>query len=127
MTLKDVDFDSLEKWVKIEQSDAIKEQLIRDVEFFKSTYLLDYSLLIMKVDWSTFTDIPPDVYASLEENGIYYHIAIIDYLQEWNLQKMAEKASKQLLHMNPNLNVSAQNPEIYAFRFVNNLINKIFR
>lgn len=50
----------------------------------------------MKVDWSTFPqeEIPPDVYASLEESGIYYHIAIIDYLQEWNLSKMAEKASK---------------------------------
>jgi 1-phosphatidylinositol-4-phosphate 5-kinase len=25
LTLKDVDFDSLERWVKIEQNDAIKE------------------------------------------------------------------------------------------------------
>lgn len=40
---------------------------------------------------------------------------------------MAEKASKQLLAMNPNLNVSAQTPEIYAYRFINNLVNRIFR
>ncbi|CAD8103746.1 unnamed protein product [Paramecium primaurelia] len=136
ITLKDVDFDNLEKWIKIDQSqsDFVKFQLIKDAEFFKNTYLLDYSLLIMKIDWGEYqgnvdrlVDIPQNAYPSQEEPNIYYHIAIIDYLQEWNLSKMAEKASKQLLAMNPNLNVSAQTPEIYAYRFINNLVNKIFR
>lgn len=44
----------------------VKTQLIKDVELFKSTYLLDYSLLIMIVDWSelqfNINSLPKNVY-----------------------------------------------------------------
>jgi 1-phosphatidylinositol-4-phosphate 5-kinase len=38
---------------------------------------------------------------------IFYHIAIIDYLQEWNVNKEVERAAKKLINFNSNLDTSA--------------------
>ena len=44
---------------------------------------------------------------SIEEEGIYYHFAIIDYLQEWNVKKEVERATKKLITGNLKLDTSA--------------------
>ena len=60
---------------------------------------MDYSLLIMKINWDKHNfdekiEISEvyqrfssnlNIIESTKEHGIYYHIAIIDYLQEFNL------------------------------------------
>lgn len=75
----------------------------------------------MKVDWKQYgekegvniADIKsrlPNILScmkSIEEDGIYYHFAIIDYLQEWNVKKGVERATKKLIKMKPDLDTSA--------------------
>lgn len=86
---------------------------------------IDYSLLVMKIDWKAadlnikkyITDSTLNIVESTKEEGVYYHIAIIDYLQEWNYNKGMERATKKIIKMNNNLDTSAQEPEFYAKRF----------
>ena len=46
-----------------------------------------------------------------------YHIAIIDYLQEWNLNKKLERFTKTVLLGKDKQNLSAIEPEQYSKRF----------
>ena len=46
-----------------------------------------------------------------------YHIAIIDYLQEWNLDKKLERLMKTVLLGKDKKSLSAIEPEAYATRF----------
>ena len=46
-----------------------------------------------------------------------YHIAIIDYLQEWNLSKKLERFSKTILLGKDGPTLSAIEPDAYAARF----------
>lgn len=46
-----------------------------------------------------------------------YHLGIIDYLQQWNLQKKGERLCKSLLHRNVYNSVSAVPPDAYQARF----------
>ena len=48
-----------------------------------------------------------------------YHIAIIDYLQEWNMQKKLERFTKTVLLGKDGPTLSAIEPEAYASRFRN--------
>ena len=61
------------------------------------------------------------------EEGIYYHIGIIDYLQPWNFAKKFEKCWKKTIKRNLYLDTSSQNPITYANRFRNELIMKIIK
>ena len=47
-----------------------------------------------------------------------YHIAIIDYLQEWNLNKKLERFTKTVLLGKDKDNLSAIEPEQYSKRFL---------
>ena len=46
-----------------------------------------------------------------------YHIAIIDYLQEWNMSKKTERFIKTVLLGKDGPTLSAIEPETYAKRF----------
>ena len=46
-----------------------------------------------------------------------YHIAIIDYLQEWNLNKKLERGTKTVLWGKNKKNLAAIEPETYGKRF----------
>ncbi|CAD8111637.1 unnamed protein product [Paramecium sonneborni] len=137
VTLKDIDFQKFEKKLHIpdQYRNRLKNCLINDATFFGHIKLMDYSLLIVKMDWYTYSqkyphikesDIPnyfsSDLYCipstDASQRGIYYHIAIIDYLQEWNASKIIEKHTKKAIHANIALDTSAQNPEDYANRFI---------
>ena len=93
---------------------------------------LDYSLLVIKANWALFgidngmdeltylenLFINPLYYVrSQKEPGIYYHIAIIDYLQEWNIQKISESNYKKIKNKKFNADISAVDPITYANRF----------
>ncbi|CAD8107781.1 unnamed protein product [Paramecium primaurelia] len=137
ITLKDIDFQNLEQKLHIPQQYIyrLRKCLVDDANFFSKVKLMDYSLLIIKMDWYTYSQNNPHIreeeipnYFSSDlfcipcindfERGIYYHIAIIDYLQEWNAQKIIEKHTKKAIHANIALDTSAQNPEDYAKRFI---------
>ncbi|CAD8195769.1 unnamed protein product [Paramecium octaurelia] len=137
ITLKDIDFQNLEQQLHIPQQyrERLRTCLVNDAHFFGKIKLMDYSLLIIKMDWYTYSQNNPHIreeeipnYFSSDllcipsinatENGIYYHIAIIDYLQEWNAQKIIEKHTKKAIHVNIALDTSAQNPDDYSKRFI---------
>lgn len=43
-----------------------------------------------------------------------YHVAVIDYLQEWNFNKKLERFLKSKMLMKDGKNLSAIEPETYA-------------
>ena len=56
ITLKDVDFFKLENKIHIDPEMAlrVKNILINDANFFKMVRLMDYSLLVMKINWKQY-------------------------------------------------------------------------
>ena len=54
---------------------------------------------------------------SFKSKNCIYHIAIIDYLQEWNLKKQAERLIKTKLMFKNGNGLSAIEPVDYSLRF----------
>jgi len=55
------------------------------------------------------------------------HLAIIDYLQEWNLNKKVERFSKVFILGKNGDGLSAIDPVVYARRFKNFMKSYLFR
>ncbi|CAK85804.1 unnamed protein product (macronuclear) [Paramecium tetraurelia] len=122
VVLKDLDFLNIEKYLYISQEDAslIAENAIKDSNFFKSQGLIDYSLIVFKILNEQNPDLIPKKKANIfmcDDVRYRYHIGIIDYLQEYNVQKQFEKYTKKIIKLNQNLDTSSQDPKIYANRF----------
>ena len=135
VTLKDIDFLKLERKIFVE--DKLKKRLHniiqKDSEFFNNHELIDYSLIVFKIDKRRYFDDfetegeksadfflnKRELYSmkSVSEEGFFYHIGIIDYLQPYNLQKYFEKNFKKILKVNKDLNTSSQDPKTYQNRF----------
>ena len=98
----------------------LREIITKDTIFLKNLNLIDYSLLVVKVNWI----LPPKnplfwgyyqrIQSSVNHHE-YYHIGVIDYLQQWDLQKKGEKWWKKLIGKK---GISAQEPKKYQHRFV---------
>jgi len=94
---------------------------MRDTLFLKNLNLIDYSLLVVRVNWSN----PPRdqhfwgqymrIPSKLNQNE-FYHIGIIDYLQTWDLQKKGEQWWKKIIGKK---DISAQEPKKYQQRYMN--------
>lgn len=54
---------------------------------------------------------------SFKNGNRIYHIAIIDYLQDWNLNKKTERFLKTKILLKDGKNLSAIEPKQYAERF----------
>lgn len=89
--------------------------------------LIDYSLIVIKINLSGFfADNPSDFcssvlqsmlyYKSTKEENVVYLLGIIDYLETWNLRKKGEKWYKSL--WNKSEGISAQDPQFYSKRFI---------
>ncbi|KRX00481.1 hypothetical protein PPERSA_03214 [Pseudocohnilembus persalinus] len=145
-TLKDTDFQEVEKNGKVNIDPALQQKiseiLIKDAQFFmEQMKVMDYSLLILKVNWSQyaidnnidekeeikkrFSDELACIPSTLEP-GTYYQMVIIDYLQVWNPNKVVEQQFKKFKNVNFNLDVSAQDPVKYGNRFIQNIAKKLF-
>jgi len=125
-----------------------------DSEFLRSQNIMDYSLLLaiekvkMKSDLvnvtqesfesvtlrrkrvksiSSYRDKVENRYAVNSEDGKHkYHIAVIDYLQEWNGSKKLERLLKiTFKHADPQ-GLSAIEPEPYQKRFMRFMRNVVF-
>lgn len=54
----------------------------------------------------------------ISHNGRYiYHIAIIDYLQGWDIEKRGENFYKVVLKQRKEYKISCVNPDLYKHRF----------
>jgi len=144
--LKDLDFEQFEKHMFVENraGNKIVEQLKSDVDFLCSCKLIDYSLILFKINIGKYEsekkaneesiqlfkdiDISKKIIASNkagEEGVIYYRLGIIDYLQPYNLKKKVEKWWKKISKRNLSLDTSTQDPQTYARRFNMNLVDKL--
>jgi 1-phosphatidylinositol-4-phosphate 5-kinase len=124
----------------------IMESIDRDAELLRSQNLMDYSLLFAveknaaymklkggsKISFSTFsggtldeetdrvikTGFQKNRHTFLSKSGKYiYHLAIIDYLQDFNLDKRLENALKTVINKE-GAQISAIPPNPYCNRFV---------
>ena len=137
--LKDVDFQNLEKdgiviyadlGINIKEETDIKNlmilSVISDVEYLKKQNIMDYSLIIAKVDLNKLTKNQiikmrkrKVLLKSTKDCG--YIIFLLDIFQPWNFSKKLERYAKILQKCNAKLEISACSPVPYAKRFENNL------
>jgi hypothetical protein len=122
-TLKDIDFDRLEGKIWVSEADAEKmKALIRaDSDFLCTLGLIDYSLLVLKLDTSQLREEARVLkqmrhYRSTREEGVAYVLGIIDYLETWNLRKKGEKWYKSWFA--DKKHISSQDPGFYSDRFI---------
>lgn len=54
-----------------------------------------------------------------------YVIGIIDYLETWTVNKQSERFFKSVFFKTKTEEISAQAPEFYSDRFINELVMKI--
>ena len=131
--LKDVDFLKYEKklYIREELKEAFLSQIERDAEFFRSVSLIDYSFMVFIVDKKKAArerslsvdsgNIGQESYSSLanvKEEGLYYNVGIIDYLQPYNFKKAFERFMKRVRKLSPQLDTSSQDPNYYSRRFI---------
>jgi hypothetical protein len=104
-TLKDTDFKNKETCLKIEKKlkTVFLAQIIKDARFFQKLGIIDYSMVLFKVDRSNedlnnrlkqaYGENPQnnlkqlkclDNYSDIELRTTYYHLGIIDYFQLYN-------------------------------------------
>lgn len=55
---------------------------------------------------------------------MYYHLGIIDYLQEWNTLKRMEEVGKKAVY--GNVDTSATHPVQYRDRFIEKVVQRFF-
>ena len=125
IVLKDLDFLKIEKklYLKANQ-EAIKDILSQDAIFLKDCGLIDYSLLVIKINRENKEDdenfkVSGHFKLISSSENISYHIGIIDYFQKYDLKKIMEKYAKKMMKLNLKLDTSSQDPESYAKRFIN--------
>ena len=143
--LKDLDFQWLtkveRKLINFKEEDIteITNNLNNDIIFYQNLRLMDYSLLLIIIDfpnnidpdYKQITDLLEDpkykghVYKS--ENGDYiYIIGIIDYLQKYNLKKKVEHCLKAIIYGKDKNMISAVEPTFYGIRFNEFMTKNVF-
>ena len=97
----------------------------KDSFFFFTKGLIDYSLIVIKVDFQTYMSEKGKISEKIKKNeelfmnertmvksnkepGIIYVFGIIDYLETWNVKKKGEKWYKSLWTKSEG--ISSQNP-----------------
>jgi len=131
--LKDVDFVKYERklYIKEELKEAFLSQIERDSLFFRSVKLIDYSFMVfivdkkkaarersLSVDGQNIGQESFNSLANIKEEGLYYNVGIIDYLQPYNFKKAFERFMKRVRKLSPQLDTSSQDPEYYSGRFI---------
>ena len=126
---KDKDFEQIENTQKFSSEDykMIHAQIHKDVLFFESSKLIDYSLLMGVIDQSKFDkeEEREEVLMNYrvfredkeESDNQVYCIGVIDYFQKWTVGKSIERCQKRCINCNSKLDTSAQPPDEYAKRF----------
>ena len=109
------------------------KQIKKDAQFLASCGIIDYSMIVFKVDRTAefrdryimdVSDQPGEQLKQLKSeklNGgrkIFWHIGIIDYFQLWNTSKRLEQIYKKFKEQNLSLDTSSQPTEKYKKRFV---------
>lgn len=143
--LKDLDYQWITRVDKtiinfsFDQIEELQYLLKNDLQLFKALKLMDYSLLLIIIDFPNNTDSNYDqilsllgdpkyighIYKSRNEKYIYI-IGIIDFLQQYNCKKWFENKYKALIYGNDVKKSSSVDSDYYCKRFFNFIINDVF-
>jgi len=98
----------------------LQKVMRKDVNFLRECGLMDYSMLVAiekRGPRNTVQMESQDSNHAFTNGDKTVHLAIIDYLQEWNLSKKLERLSKTVVLQKDGKSLSAINPDKYAKRF----------
>jgi hypothetical protein len=114
VTMKDMDLKMLNFYLDIDEDTirTIKNSIQDDVRFLEEAGIMDYSLLLGV--YENFSD-AANRYTVYSTDSIVYNIGIIDFMQEFNLAKKAEREMKKVIS---GKDISSVNPHRYAERFL---------
>jgi 1-phosphatidylinositol-4-phosphate 5-kinase len=112
--MKDLDFKRLEMELKLseEEQQHLINSIKEDVDILQELGIMDYSLLVGVYESPVQAS---SRYTIVSSCGRVYNIALIDFLQRYNLSKKAEREVKRFLSSD---DPSAISPNKYAERFV---------
>lgn len=128
MLCKDQSAKSGKEFISLEGSArGLKAALRKDVKFLQTIGLMDYSLLLAvekhdkdrrhSFSLNSNQDKGSHTYNMVSNAKVTYHISIIDYLQDWNLNKRSERFIKTVLLQKDSIGLSACEPKQYGRRF----------
>ena len=125
--MKDLNFQELndchwkEKLVRVDKvkKDKLFETIKSDSEFLAKHNIMDYSLLLVGEKLKeNGPAISPNRNQIVSSDGTeLYHFGLIDYLQDWNVNKQGEHWAKRLLRGKSGKLLSAIEPKAYWQRF----------
>lgn len=133
--LKDLDFLKRQRKLSIQLNRLVLMEIIKkDAEFLRNCGFIDYSLLVIVCKSQKNQENCEKTQENQQKNmfflqaaaeNLVFHLGIIDYLQKYDIHKVLEKYAKKMLRMDLKLDTSAQDPKVYAERFVN-FLDSIF-
>lgn len=120
--MKDLDFKNLEMDLKLceEAQVSLFDSIKEDVRLLQDLGIMDYSLLIGVYESPILAS---SRYTIVSSDNRAYNIALIDFLQRYNLSKKAEREVKRFLSSDDPSSIS---PNKYAERFLS-FIQKIIQ
>lgn len=118
MIYKDLDFLNTKKKLFVRETDLqqFKLSIFKDTTFLNRHNVMDYSLLL-GISKDCDAKARPLV-GTGKDQGFYYYVGIIDYLQSYNKFKQLEAFSKNMIMLNvPRQDISVISADEYADRF----------
>ncbi len=122
-----------------DQIDILTTNLICDLKILRKLFVMDYSLLLIIINFpdndSIFYDSVINLFGDQRcykrifksKNGKYiYILGLIDYLQKFNIRKFFENKYKKILYSKEIKYISSVDPTIYSDRMLNFAVNNIF-
>jgi hypothetical protein len=131
---KDLNFLKEEKILELKNRKEFLENATKDAEFFEDLNLMDYSLLLLKLEFNDlnykeflkfketreYQYYKRHIYFSSRDSKIAYICVIIDYLQDFSKVKKLENLIKNNVTERPSKNdlISCVPADIYSKRFI---------
>ena len=114
---------SVQSTKKIQLNDIIQQ----DTAFLRKFDIMDYSLfLVVEHRSDIIRHLTHNEFLS-QDGSELYHISIIDFLQQWNLNKKCERLLKGIKNYNKIDKISAIEPGIYRRRFIDFMSFEVFQ
>jgi hypothetical protein len=123
ITLKDMDLKLLNVQLFLDDIAAFElyNEIRKDVEYLNSVGVMDYSILLGIYDSY---DRAFSRYTTFSKVNQVYNIGIIDFMQDYDIKKKAEREMKKIVS---DEEISSIQPDDYAKRFLDFVTNSLLR
>lgn len=131
---KDINFNNEEHHIYTYRRHQLVTTIVNDAEFFEDQHLMDYSVLLLKLEYRP--EQKEEFFAILNSSGFSFYnrffflsdkgdnsayiITIIDYLQNYSIIKKMENGLKNYVLERPQKSdhISCVPPDVYAKRLI---------